>query len=271
MNRYDFTQPGGFPLDQEVLNLLQDNASLAAKSALLGGDFIILSGCQVVGGNAVNGVVVVNGEVLPFVGGPVSTKVIIHEDANNLLFEDGNNKAVEKIRWATFGDDGVTNYLWANFKRNDPANGLLARVDKIEKMLKPLMGYSDPGSPETTVYGSWLFWGRSAAEIPIGWEPVPDADWKGKIPVVFDGTGGETDFNVIGKIGGTRTHIVTKNNIQKFIISKPGSSGTGGIGNVVAGNETNDGTVDYEVGVDAPIGISHLNPYKVVYFIRFVG
>lgn len=133
MNKYDFTQTGGFPFDQEVMAFLQDNAELAAKAALLGGNFCILSGCTVIGDNASNGVMVVNGEVLPFVGGSITEKVIIVEEANGLIYEDAVSKPVEKIRYATFGDDGVTNYLWSNFKRNNPANGLIARVETLEK------------------------------------------------------------------------------------------------------------------------------------------
>lgn len=269
MNKYDLTQTGGFPLDQEVLALLQDNSEMAAKSALLGGNFCILSGCAVVGGVASNGVVVVNGEILPFVGGNVSAKVVIIENVNDLVYEDGSSKAVEKIRYATFGDDGVTDYQWSSFKRNNPANGLLARVDKLEKMMAPLLGYDDPDDPGTTVYGSWLFWGRPAAQIPAGWEPVPDAEWKGRVPVVLDDT--QEEFDEVGKMGGFKTHTLTRAQLPSYTVPLPNSS--------VAGKSDNANDRDVmipaaqqnlNVGGD---GEAHpiLQPYKVVYFIRFVG
>lgn len=273
MNKYDFTQTGGFPLDQEVLALLQDNSDLAAKAALLGGNFCILSGCVIVGGVASNGVVVVNGEALPFVGGNVSAKVVIVETVNNLVYEDGSPKGVEKIRYATFGDDGVTNYLWSDFKRNNPANGVLARVEKLEKMMAPLLGYDDPDNPGTTVYGSWLFWGRPAAQIPAGWEPVPDAEWKGRVPVVFDDT--QVEFNQVGKIGGTKAVTLTPDQIPELDIDIPttGYAGIGGSGQKLVGNSQTPNAPDITLTVNEGGGESHTNiqPYKVVYFIRFVG
>ena len=269
MNKYDFTQTGGFPVDQEVFALAQDNTELAAKAALLGGSFCILSGCEVVGTNVSNGIVVVNGEVLPFVAGVISAKVIIVETVNNLMYEDGNSKGVEKVRYATFGDDGLTNYLWTSFKRNTPSNGLLARVDKLEKMVAPLLGYDDPDAPGTTVYGSWLFWGRPAEQIPSGWEAVPDAEWKGRVPVVLDDT--QVEFNEVGKIGGFKTHTLTREQLPSYTVPLPNSS--------VAGKSDNANdrdvmipaaTQNLNVGGD---GEAHpiLQPYKVVMFIRFVG
>ncbi len=273
MNKYDFTQTGGFPLDQEVLALLQDNSDLAAKAALLGGNFCILSGCVVIGSVASNGVVVVNGEVLPFVGGNVSAKVVIVETVNNLVYEDGSPKGVEKIRYATFGDDGVTDYQWSSFKRNNPANGLLARVDKLEKMMAPLLGYDDPDNPGNTVYGSWLMWGRPAAQIPAGWEAVPDAEWKGRFPVLYDET--QVEFNEVGKVGGTKSVTLTPDQIPELEVNlaSTGYAGISGNANKVVGHSAAPAAADLAFTVNDGGGGSHTNlpPYKVVYFIRFVG
>lgn len=277
MNRYDFTQAGGFPLDQEVLALLQDNSSLAAKSALLGGDFIILSGCDIVGPNAANGVVVINGEILPFVGAAITAKVIIHEDVNPLHYEDGNDKGVEYIRYATFGDDGVTNYLWANFKRNTPSNGLLARVERLEKMLAPLMPFDMAGTP---VHGCRLEWNKPAIYIPAGWVEDDDAELQGRFPVGYKE--GDPDFGVIAATGGAKTKNIGTNNLP------PHSHGPGT--SIFRGHRTNDQSGGVQTVATAPANgdapltagqftasvgggeaLSVLNPFRVVKWIKWVG
>lgn len=268
MNKYDFTQAGGFPLDQEVLTLLQDNSSLAAKSALLGGDFIILSGCDIVGANAANGVVVINGEILPFVGAAITAKVIIHEDVNPLHYEDGNDKGVEYIRYATFGDDGVTNYLWANFKRNTPSNGLLARVDRLEKMLAPLMPFDMEGTP---VHGCRLEWNKPAIYIPAGWIEDDDVELQGRFPIGYKE--GDPDFGVIGNVGGSKTHTLTIDEMPAHkhdtrdggFLNKGGGDGANVVGSEVGDNMSDTGS--------AGGGQAHsiLNPFRVIRWIKWVG
>jgi hypothetical protein len=281
MKLLDFSTLAGWPVSSTVMKYMQEQMMQLQMMSLLGGNMYIVSGCEDDNaGGITDGVIVINGDVLPFVGSALveNAKVVITDTVGYKNFFGGNGyNPFYHNRIAQFGVTGnvQTEFAWANFKRNNPTNGLLARVDRLEKMVKPLVGYEvedidNPGN-FITVYGSWLFWGRPANEIPDGFEAVPDAEWKGKMPVVLDGTGGETDFNVVGKVGGSRTHIVTKDNIQAFDVSKPGSSGTGGIGNPVAGSEANDGEVKYKIGVDNPTPISHLSPYKVVLFIRWVG
>ncbi len=130
MNKVDFTLPGGFPLDQEILALLQDNSSMAANAALLGGSQYIMKGCVQTGSNVTNGIVFFSNEVLPFVGGTATTKVIIVETVTALTYEDGSTPGSQKVRYATFGDDGVTTILWADFKRI-PVDGLIGLVNTM--------------------------------------------------------------------------------------------------------------------------------------------
>lgn len=273
MNKYDFSLTGGFPFDERVCAIMQGMSQMAGAAAFLGGKQYILSGCDQVGGDVTDGFIVIDGEVLPFIGGAVQEKVVISEAANPLNFFDGTVNNVEFIRSASFGDDGETNYLWADFKRNTPTNGLLARVDKIERMLKPLLGYNAGG---VTVYGSWLFWGRPAIEIPAGWEPVPDADWKGRVPVVMNSA--DADF-AFGVVAGSKTATLARTNLphDKIPVTVPstavapdddgdgkvvGGSGTGGV-TAISGL-----TTDF-LGDATPFKI--LQPYKVVLFIRFIG
>jgi hypothetical protein len=125
---YDFTQTGGFPLDEDILNHLQESIQQVEKISTILGPLVILSSCVIAGGNVSNGIVAINGEVLPFVGGPVDEYVQIVQTAANLTYFDGPVHPSEITRQATFGSD-VTPYLWADFKKSTA--GLLAEIDDL--------------------------------------------------------------------------------------------------------------------------------------------
>ncbi|GGB14243.1 hypothetical protein [Mucilaginibacter rubeus] len=199
MNRYDFTQPGGFPFDQGVLQFMQDCINTAASAANLSGPMSILSGCVASGGSVSNGVVVINGEILPFTGGVAQAKVIIMEEATSLTFEDNVSRTVKYVRTAKFGDNGVSSYLWANFKRNT-AEGVLARLDRLEGLLRPFAGP-----------GGMVWWKGSIENIPAGWQEV--VDWRGKLPMHWDPA--DADFDTVGKIGGAKDVTMTLDNLIK--------------------------------------------------------
>ncbi len=267
MKLLSFAELNGWPLGTEPLKYMQEAMLQLQELARLGGDNYILSGCADTGSNVGPGYMVLFGEVLPFAGGIKQANIIVVEDVLNKDFFGGISKPMYLNRYATFGT-GVNQVAYASLKRNTPANGIIARLDRVEKMLTPLMGYTDPANPGTTVYGSWLFWGRAADEIPAGWEPVPDAEWKGKFLVNADPA--DPDFE-IGDGGGTKGHVVTKNNIQKFAATKAGSDTATGVGFPVNGQNNTDSTISIDIGVDTPTQINHLPPYKVVLFIRFIG
>lgn len=281
MNKLDFNIKAGWPASAETWEYMQNMILQAQNAALLGGKNYILSGCVESAGNATDGIIVINGEVLPFVGGPVQTKVIIVDTTVKRAFFGGANNNYYHNRVATFGS-GTGEVLWSGFKRSNPDNGVLARLDKVEKMLKPLMSYDVAG---VTTYGSWLFWGRPASEIPAGWEPVPDADWKGRVPVVLDPD--DPEFNTIGKMGGTKDETLSIDKMPKHGHEVWGDN-TGGSGGVpyalnrtgvsIAGAARGNGyllknldniSLIKEVGGDQPH--NNLQPYRVVMFIRFIG
>lgn len=276
MKRLDFSDKQGWPLSTDTLEFMQAGTEQVQQAALLGGNNYILSGCAENGTNVSAGWVVIGGEVLPFAAGNKQTNVIIVDTATQREFFGGDLKNYYHERVAMFGT-GSVQYPWVAFKRNDPANGVLARLEKIEKMLKPLMGYTSGG---TTVYGSWLFWGRPASEIPAGWEPVPDSEWKGRVPIVLNES--DPDFNEVGKQGGEKQHFLTKNEM-------PAVSTTVKISNrgwpKDSGDRANNGghlvhdiinTGDsFKTFSSDPIGggqaHNNVQPYRVVMFIRFVG
>lgn len=263
MNKLDFTIKPGWPASTETWEYLQNMILNAQNIGLLGGQHYVLSGCLEAGGNVGDGVMVVGGEVVPFVGGPVQPKIIIVDTTVNRQFFGGVSNAYYHNRVAVFGT-GPGEVLYSDFKRNDPANGVLARLDRMEQMLKPLMGYDVAG---TVTYGSWLFWGRPASEIPTGWEAVPDADWKGRVPVVLDDA--DVRFNTVGQVGGEAEHTLTVAEMaaHSHVYSKTVNGGSFGDNSSGYGNYTNTNTTS--VGGDA--AHNNLQPYKVVLFIRFIG
>jgi hypothetical protein len=97
---------------------------------------------------------------------------------------------------------------------------------------------------------------------------------QGRVPVGlwFDGISQsnvtDSAYQTLPAQGGVKNHVVSKQNIQEFTISKPGSSGTGGVGNPVAGDQSNDGSVDYKVGVTNPTPIDHRQPWNLLVFAK---
>ena len=76
--RIDLTNLGGFPMTQFTLSEMQDSYrnALSALSKFIG-DKTILYGVEIVGVNVTSGWISVNGELMPFVGGPLNTQVYI--------------------------------------------------------------------------------------------------------------------------------------------------------------------------------------------------
>ncbi|QEM13491.1 hypothetical protein [Mucilaginibacter rubeus] len=197
MNRYDFTQPGGFPFDQGVMKFIQDCIGTAAQTAALAGPLAILSGCDAAGTSVSDGVVVINGEILPFVGGVKQTKVIIQENATTVVFQDNQPRVVKYVRAARFGDDGTTAMLWANFKRNT-TEGVLARLDRVEGLLRPFAGV-----------GGMVWWKGTKEAIPTGWREVEG--WRGRLPMHYNPD--DADFATVGAPGGSKTVTMALENL----------------------------------------------------------
>ncbi|MDY3343783.1 hypothetical protein PG326_00745 [Riemerella anatipestifer] len=118
MNKLNFNQTGGFPLSTNILDAMQTAYSIFNKLGGLAGNLAIISGCEVSGNSVADGVVYINGELLEFKGGTLGTNVIIREETESRVFEDGSNKAVIFKRYATFGSSTPDQtYRWENFKR----------------------------------------------------------------------------------------------------------------------------------------------------------
>jgi hypothetical protein len=137
MKLFDFSKLTGWPASASTWKYQQEQMLQLQMLSLLGGNNYILNGCAVVGGNTGDGWVVINGEVLPFVGGATQANVVVVDTPTNRSFFDATINPYYHDRIATFGAS-ATQYTWANFERNNPANGLLLRMKTAEGLLSGL-------------------------------------------------------------------------------------------------------------------------------------
>ncbi|WP_300978089.1 hypothetical protein [Flavobacterium sp.] len=118
MNKTNFVQTGGFPLNAERLEELEKAYSIFNAYGALAGDLTIISGCVTTGSNVSDGYVYISGELLPFKGAAATTtsNVIIVEQKINRPFENTEIKTVHTLRYATFGT-AETSWPWSDFVR----------------------------------------------------------------------------------------------------------------------------------------------------------
>lgn len=128
---FDFSQMGGFPLNQQRLEHMQ-SAYAGLSDAMVGmiGDKAIVSGCVVNGNRVSDGWVVIGGELLPFVGGTQIATVIVKETKTNLIFKNGENKAVQFSKYATFGV-GAEAVNWTDLVRIANITKLTGLIDRV--------------------------------------------------------------------------------------------------------------------------------------------
>lgn len=196
MDRQNFEAKDRYPLSTQALTFMQDMVMATARLALIGGDHYILSGCAVSGNNVADGIIVINGEVMPFKGGTVVPTITIVEEvtqvsANGLTFENARTKRYAKFATGT----GVNYYPWANFKQLQ-TNKQLEEAKATVKYVDDAIAGIQAGSIPTGVI---VMWGGREADIPKGWtlcdgkelssgKRVPDL--RGRFIVGYNSTAG---------------------------------------------------------------------------------
>lgn len=269
MNKINFNQTGGFPLDTDILNFMQSSYDLFNTLGELAGNLAILKGCEVTGSSVADGVVYIGGEVLAFRGATVSQRVVIKEEKRSLPFEDGETKEVETIRYATFGN-GTTTYNWTDFKRfhnlQELKKLLFDAEDSVEKRLKKL----EQRVTKTIPIGLVAIWDKPADQIPEGW--VEHTDLQGFTPV--GQKLGDADFGQLGKTLGAKTHKLTISEMPRHshkiedIPSKFRDVDRGGESSLFSLDNATHRQSSIEGG-DQPH--NNIQPSRIVRFIRFVG
>ena len=153
MNKINFNQAGGFPLSTNILDAMQSAYAIFNQLGSLAGNKAIISGCEQLGNTVADGVIFLNGEILPFKGGAIGSSVVIKEESESRVFEDGATKPVIFKKYVTFGSSTPDKtFAWADFKRVDNLLDLtekkaekieldksIKRIEKLEEQ-KPMIG-----------------------------------------------------------------------------------------------------------------------------------
>lgn len=113
-----FGQLGGLQFTQESLDFMQQSTETLHTLArtictMEGHQFLIVSGCETQGATVSAGIVILDGELLPFAGGAAKACVQIEETREKAEFMDGQPKEVYVSRKVVFSDNGTE---WSKFR-----------------------------------------------------------------------------------------------------------------------------------------------------------
>lgn len=266
MDKIKFNSTGGFPLDTDILGAMQGAYTLFNQLGNLAGNKAIISGCDAVGTSISDGVVFINGEILPFKGGAIGTSIIIKEEIENRVFEDGATKPVIFKRYASFGSSTPEKtFSWSDFRR---AENLIENDKKhadFEARLKALETRKSP-----IPLGLIALWGKPSTDpIPEGWQECTDL--RGKFPLGWNPD--DEDFNQIGGVGGEKKHTLTIEEMPSHSHKVPVFAGGSATGNR---DGHPDNWIDYNrtvdsraMGGDQPH--NNMPPFRIIKFIEFIG
>ncbi len=224
MNKANFMAKDNFPQSTYTLDFLQQMSHLASGLALLGGSNYILAGCVTDHIIVSDGIVVINGELLPFEGGQIKDKITIQEVKEADHYAGVDYPEAYILRKAIFSDTGE--YLWNDFKQVLSNHELQKRIEAI-KGDEPGVTKGWSGFISKIPKDHMLCDGRDLiiADYPVLYENIGtiyggSADGKsfklpnygGRFGVCYTGTG---DYKEIGMVGGEEYHQLIAEEMAK--------------------------------------------------------
>lgn len=128
----DFTNPGGMPLDQSILSLMQEEtqALCNALEAMFGTNNLIISGVSEHNGVLSNGIILINGKLRQFVGGTKLTHIMVTMTGTYRTYADGNSNVIAQTYVAIPSSTGV---LFSSFVRVQDYKELVILANKAQK------------------------------------------------------------------------------------------------------------------------------------------
>lgn len=187
---------GGFPLEEDTLDFMQNSYTQALASvAKLCGDKVILWGVAVSGGVVSSGWIAYLGELIPFIGGSVNTKVVITNTGTDAVFEDATTHTVYFTKTATCAPVG--DFDFADLIKLSALQNIWLPGDLKQKYVD---GAYLAANYDVNGYG---------LNREVGWrifsKAVPAS--AGKVLVNLDTA--DATFNTIGNNGGEKTHVLS--------------------------------------------------------------
>lgn len=214
MNKQNFdNKENRFPLSTQAMSFMQEMINAVADLSRIGGENYILSGCVKSGTQVSSGVIVLNGEILPFKGGAEGTKITVLEEketvaANGITFPD-----IRVKRYAAFASGSGENYFaWNDFKplpTNTELSQMKADTDYVDRKMAEITAGSIPSKVI-------VMWSGTEGEVPEGWalcdgrEASPGVftpNLSGKFIVGYNRD--DIDYNQVGKTGGVKDVVLT--------------------------------------------------------------
>ena len=267
MKKLNFSQLEGWPASTETWRYFQEMIEQVQALSFLGGNNYIVSGCIENGNNVTSGWIVLNGEILPFEGGLKQDTIVAVQTETVKEFFGGALLPYYLNRKAIFGSgDGAVQ--WAAMKRNNPANSVLQRIERLEQVAAPFFNR-----------GGMVLWKQPAILIPSGWQEV--TDWRGRLPMGYNPD--DADFNDIGKTGGSKSHVLQIPNMPAHnhangVYNQLLKRSNFGEGNTPSGVDANNSGTEPTITVTAQIQyqgnhepVDHMNPFRTVMFIEYIG
>ena len=116
MNKINFFSGDKFPMLREALEIMQNATLLAATSAQIGGENYILRGCIESADKTTvsDGLIVINGEILPFKGGAIKSRIAIKETRQDVSALNVIYPETYIFREVQFADNGE--FVWSEFE-----------------------------------------------------------------------------------------------------------------------------------------------------------
>lgn len=272
MKRIDFTHLGKMPFSQDRADYMQQSyTEPLAAIARLCGNKTILHGVEVAGGNVSDGWISYNGELIFFVGGVLSTDVVITVATTPFTYGNASVHDVYFTKTATCGPAG-------DFPFAD---------------LVPLLSLQNvwlPGDIKQKVvdatYEAANFDGSGyGINQEKGWRKLSSVYANAAGAVMVNKKDGDTEFGVVENFGGEKAHQLATGELPKFRVKLFASDVRGGPQGTeivtpdkkVARGGTNKGDNNYEASysdLEATLGLSsetgndeahnNLQPYFVV-------
>ncbi len=270
----DYTKTGGLWFTQDVAAFMQQGYAEALDGlAGLIGDKTVIKGVNNIGGNVSDGWISFNGEILPFVGGALSTYVDVETAITKEQYDDSfqkdfyNTKRLKMVSVAT-----ATSFLFSDLVRPGTIRSMWQKGDikEIDCDMAYYAANFDGTGLGINERAGWCVCGTNGTKARGG-----------KVAVGFDPL--DSDFDDFTKTGGFKLHTLLASEIplHKHVLKYKLNLTSGSSGNKIAqlnaagaagtdgGNGDNFGSYQTESQTGGG-GNAHNNmqPYIVSLFIQ---